>query len=77
MIEAIGCEDVMTTWEEAIAEDKSGIRISTADSTAKAICQLIERAQVRTHATIVNTWNIVRLAACQILAFGAQDGLLP
>ncbi len=47
MIEAIGCEDVMATWEEAIAEGKSGIRVPTADSTAKAICQLIERAQIR------------------------------
>lgn len=26
MIEAIGCEDVMTTWSEAIAEEKSGVR---------------------------------------------------
>lgn len=47
MIEAVGCEEVMTAWDEAIAEDKSDIEIPTADSTAKAICQLIERAQVR------------------------------
>ncbi len=47
MIEAIGCKDVMATWDEAIAEEKSGIRVPKADSTAKAICQLIERAQIR------------------------------
>ncbi|KAK3169321.1 hypothetical protein OEA41_008704 [Lepraria neglecta] len=47
MIEAIGCEDVMTTWDEAIAEEKLGVRLPTADSTAKAICQLVERAHVR------------------------------
>jgi hypothetical protein len=47
MIEAIGCEDVMTTWDEAIAVEKFGVRLPTADSTAKAICQLVERAHVR------------------------------
>ena len=47
MIETIGCEDVMTTWDEAIAEEKLGVRLPTADSTAKAICRLVERAHVR------------------------------
>jgi len=47
MIEAIGCEDVITTWDEAIAEEKLGVRLRTADSAAKAICQLVEWAHVR------------------------------
>ena len=47
MIEAIGCEDVMTTWNEAITEETSGVRLPTTDSTARAICQLVERAQIR------------------------------
>lgn len=47
MIEAIGCEDVMTAWDEAIAVEKSGVRVPTADSTVQAICQLLERAHVR------------------------------
>lgn len=47
MIEAIGCEDVMTAWDEVIARGKLSIGVPIVDSTAKAICQLIERAQVR------------------------------
>lgn len=47
MIEAIGCREIMTTWDDAIAEDRLGIRVQTAESTAEAICQLIERTQVR------------------------------
>lgn len=49
MIEAIGCEEVMTAWDEAIAEERSHIKLGlpTTDLTAKAICQLVERAQVR------------------------------
>ena len=47
MIEAIGCSEIMTSWDEAIAEDRLDIRVQTKDSTAKAICQLIERTQNR------------------------------
>lgn len=49
MIEAIGCEDVMATWDATIAQEKSRIQagVPIADSTAKAICQLIERVHVR------------------------------
>ena len=50
MIEAIGCEDVMTAWGEAIAQGKLSIGVPMVESTAKAICQLIERAQVRSFA---------------------------
>ncbi len=49
MIEAVGCEEVMTAWDEAIAREQSHIKLGTpkTDSTARAICQLIEGAQVR------------------------------
>lgn len=49
MIEAIGSEEVMKAWDNAIAEEKSHIRLAAAEtpSTAKAICRLVERAQVR------------------------------
>jgi len=47
LIEAVGCKDVMTAWDEAIAVEKLGVRVPTADSTVEAICQLIERAHVR------------------------------
>ena len=47
MIEAIGSEDVMTAWDKVIAQGKLNIGALTVDSTAKAICQLIERAQFR------------------------------
>ena len=49
MIETVGCEKVMTAWNEAIAREQSHIKLETSkiDSTARAICQLIEKAQVR------------------------------
>ena len=49
MIEAVGCEEVMTAWDEAIAREQSHIKLGTSktDSTARIICQLIEGAQIR------------------------------
>ena len=49
MIEAIGCEEVMKAWDDAIAEGKNHLKLAApkTDSTAKAICRLVERAQVR------------------------------
>lgn len=47
IIKAIGCEDVITAWDKAIAVEKSGVRVPTADSTVQAIYQLTERAHVR------------------------------
>ena len=49
IIEAIGCEEVMTVWNEAVAQTKSLVNREApkTDSTAQTICQLVERAQVR------------------------------
>lgn len=49
MIEGIGCEEVMMAWDDAIAQEKSHVKLETpkVDSTAKAICQLVERVQTR------------------------------
>ncbi len=49
MIEAIGSEEVIKAWDNAIAEEKSHIRLAVAEIplTAKAICRLVERVQVR------------------------------
>jgi hypothetical protein len=49
MIEAIGCKEVMTAWDEAIAQEQSHIKLETSktDSTTRVICQLIEGTQVR------------------------------
>ena len=47
MIEAIGCEEVITVWNEAVAQAKSFVKREAPKtySTAKTICQLVERAQ--------------------------------
>ena len=49
IIEMIRCEEVMMTWKEAINQMKSHSKSRTlkTDSTAKVICQLIERIEVR------------------------------
>ena len=50
MIEAIGCDEVMIAWEEAILQAKSQTKLQpqAIDSTAKAICRLTDRTEVRT-----------------------------
>lgn len=49
MIEAIGCEDVMAAWDQAIAQERSlrGLRSSLTSNSAQAICRFIERSQVK------------------------------
>ena len=49
MIEAVGYKEVMTAWDEAIAQEQCYIKLGAqkTDSAARAICQFIERAQVR------------------------------
>lgn len=49
MIEAIGCAETMTAWTEAVTQNKSQTKSETCmpDSTAKAICLLAERTEIR------------------------------
>lgn len=48
MIEAIGCEEVMEAWDQLYAHRKANTesKAPRPDSTAQAICQLVERAQM-------------------------------
>ena len=50
MIEAIGCHEVMIAWDEAVLqwESQAKAQSQAIDSTAKAICRLTERTEVRT-----------------------------
>lgn len=49
MIEEIECEKVMMIWNDAIAQEKSHVKLETSkiDSMTKTICQLVERVQIR------------------------------
>ena len=49
MIEAIGCNEVMMAWNEAVTQEKSQANPKTqmTHSTAKAICHLAERTANR------------------------------
>ena len=47
MVEAIGCRDLVVTWDEVIAQDRIELEISQADTAAKSISMLVKRTHVK------------------------------